>query len=1185
MPIKTGFTSDYLRSLQSKVDKGDYKNFWTSLAQNGDTYADNAAVVTGAPVSNITDRVMQDLVKVHWDNTAGPGQYEKHFSEFAVDHAANYLSILKQSGNYPSTSEIVDSYNKARLKVNIDTGATLPATVIFDGVWEKVYDQIQNPTIPVVPPGAPFFPKWNTALTMEPGRDDGTPDIGVPASLALPILLKDASDLGSKYAGALDRSAEGLALNLYNKLLDWQLYLNDPGRVSHDLPSWLSPVQAGWNGYLRASGPPAGCPLVLDLGTTGVTLSGVHSLNAAYWDIDKDGYREASAWVSKDDGLLAIDKNGNGKIDDQGELFGDQSGYNNGFQALAVYDTNHDGKITAADVQFSKLLVWVDANGDAVSQPSELRTLNSLGITSINLSYTEVYQDAGDGNTIRETSTFTIGGATRSIVDAWFAYDNVNTSYNGSFALDPKTLLLPDLRGYGNIPALHVAMSLDPVLLTLVQDLTTKTFAQLLDPAYGLQGKLAQIMYQWGGTTSADPNGPLDIFGTTHFDNRQLQFMQKLMGQAITTPNPWGYDALQTAFKSAMAGVAGDLLLQSGLGSLYKNPSYNLTADSFTNADGSTTGTSVWFNNVGYDALNATANINNIFILQKGNGGADVPGNIDRIQPTADGHLNTIILSDALPADVRMWYHVDGSVYLQYSDNDRVLIGSRVSSATGASLLPDSVQQIVFSNGTVWDLTKGLPLTDTDDGHSLTGSSLNDTIDGRGGNDQISGAGGNDIITGGTGQDGLYGGPGYDTYVFRVGDSPTSAPDCIVEREGEGIDTIKLTGGILPTSVSVRATYGLTYIKYSATDTIVISGGRDTSKNATTSPVEKIAFDDGTVWSLADGITEATSFGAGGKSLPVSNVSPLFDEAYYLAQNPDVSAAGLDPYQHFMTTGWKEGRDPSALFSTSFYLAQYPAVKLAGVNPLTDFETTGWKQGRDPSYVFSTSKYLNGNPDVRAAGINPLVSYLRTGAAEGRPTYAVLPASNNYAFTNASTNTSGNASGDTYTGPVSYLQSQFIWSGPGSDNVAISTAIPNVFLKGGAGGDALAVRGGSNVLDGGGGSNFLVGGNGADKGADTFFVDSRGGVVTWSTIVNFHPGDMATIFGFRAGVSTKPYTASDGAAGYTGVTIHSEIDGPGTGIKASMTFAGIDQATAQAHFVTTYGVLPGNIDYMLVQYQ
>ncbi len=191
-------------------------------------------------------------------------------------------------------------------------------------------------------------------------------------------------------------------------------------------------------------------------------------------------------------------------------------------------------------------------------------------------------------------------------------------------------------------------------------------------------------------------------------------------------------------------------------------------------------------------------------------------------------------------------------------------------------------------------------------------------------------------------------------------------------------------------------------------------------------------------------------------------------------------------------------------------------------------------------------------------------------------------ASHDIRFTNPGAATSGSGASAAYAGPVDYLQHEYIWSS--TDSVAISAASPNTFLKGNAGGDALLVAGGKNVLDGGGGSNFLIGGTGADGGTDTFFVDSRSSVETWSTIVNFHLGDYATIFGFHAGVSTLPFTDVDGAVGYTGFTIHSEIDGAGTGIKGSMTFAGIDRATANAHFEFTTGTLPGNIDYLLIHY-
>jgi hypothetical protein len=121
--------------------------------------------------------------------------------------------------------------------------------------------------------------------------------------------------------------------------------------------------------------------------------------------------------------------------------------------------------------------------------------------------------------------------------------------------------------------------------------------------------------------------------------------------------------------------------------------------------------------------------------------------------------------------------------------------------------------------------------------------------------------------------------------------------------------------------------------------------------------------------------------------IPAQSPDPLFDAAYYLAHNPDVAAAGVDPYQHYMTYGWHEGRDPSAYFDTNYYLTQNPDVKAAGVNPLLHFEQYGWKEGRQPSLVFDDAKYLAVNTDVAAAGVDPLLHYMQFGQNEGRPAF------------------------------------------------------------------------------------------------------------------------------------------------------------------------------------------------------
>ncbi len=131
----------------------------------------------------------------------------------------------------------------------------------------------------------------------------------------------------------------------------------------------------------------------------------------------------------------------------------------------------------------------------------------------------------------------------------------------------------------------------------------------------------------------------------------------------------------------------------------------------------------------------------------------------------------------------------------------------------------------------------------------------------------------------------------------------------------------------------------------------------------------------------ANSITVATG------STTTSATDPLFDAAYYLASNPDVKAAGVDPSQHYLNFGWKEGRNPDAFFDTSYYLAQNPDVAAAKLDPLLHFELFGWKEQRTPSLVFSSSKYLAANPDVAAAKVNPLLHYMEFGKSEGRMTF------------------------------------------------------------------------------------------------------------------------------------------------------------------------------------------------------
>lgn len=78
----------------------------------------------------------------------------------------------------------------------------------------------------------------------------------------------------------------------------------------------------------------------------------------------------------------------------------------------------------------------------------------------------------------------------------------------------------------------------------------------------------------------------------------------------------------------------------------------------------------------------------------------------------------------------------------------------------------------------------------------------------------------------------------------------------------------------------------------------------------------------------------------------INVLTPHFDRDYYLANNPDVAQAGIDPALHYCCQGWREGRDPHPGFSTQCYLDNNPDVVDAGLNPFRHFIEHGRDEGR-----------------------------------------------------------------------------------------------------------------------------------------------------------------------------------------------------------------------------------------------
>ena len=556
-------------------------------------------------------------------------------------------------------------------------------------------------------------------------------------------------------------------------------------------------------------------PLVIDLGTPGIALTTID--DGVYFDLDKNGFAEKTAWIGTEDGFLVLDRNGNGKIDDGGELFSDQvemsdhSLSKSGFAALSELDENGDGVIDSKDSQFANLQVWVDANHDGNSE-NELHSLEELGITSISLNHIQtdtVDSDTGTIVTASSVVTFT-NGTVREISEHWFQINSADTEEI------TVTDVENDLTSFGNMHSLSYALEHDESgeLRNLVDSFkSAESFIEKRVAArkilYCITGSSDIAIKSRGGAIDARSLHVLETImgvdsfvganGSTtpnsnaavilnrlfaDFDRTYFTLLNKVLGEADylemieEEPNENGKIVLN------LAPVEEVVDHYISFGTDVREMLYNIGV--YVKTYDSTYGTNYMRDFVSHYpdyAAEIQAMVNGNFVIGtngddalNGSGAQDIIWAEDGDDSISTGTGNDIIYGGAGNDTIRAGSGND----VVYGDaGDDAIIGGEGNDLLYGGDGNDTIEGNT-GNDTIYGGSGNDTITGNEGDDMLYGGDGNDMLDGGEGNDILDGGEGDDSLSGGTGDDTLSGGAGDDTYYINA----DHGNDTIYDSEG-----------------------------------------------------------------------------------------------------------------------------------------------------------------------------------------------------------------------------------------------------------------------------------------------------------------------------------------------------------------------------------------------------------------
>ncbi|WP_159442824.1 beta strand repeat-containing protein, partial [Agrobacterium rosae] len=186
----------------------------------------------------------------------------------------------------------------------------------------------------------------------------------------------------------------------------------------------------------------SGVPVILDLAGNGFEIDSLES-SSRYINMKEDGLLYKSAWAGKGNGVLVIDVDGDDQISRRNEFVFTEwdASASSDLEAIKnVFDSNKNGKLDAGDVRWTQFKVEIDG---------ELKTLDELGIASIDLTPTGAGQVFADGSAITGTTTFTkTDGTTGAVGDAILASDTNGYRLQATSTIAANGTHQKEIRGF-----------------------------------------------------------------------------------------------------------------------------------------------------------------------------------------------------------------------------------------------------------------------------------------------------------------------------------------------------------------------------------------------------------------------------------------------------------------------------------------------------------------------------------------------------------------------------------------------------------------------------------------------------------------------------------------------------------------------------------------------------------------